>query len=95
METGERPLHRPPDELHPFVPTYAFGATRTWAGANRRMETIEVSVGDIQAELHEQFEAEAGEQYRERIRQAVEDEIMGLYREQERAAARDDSSDPE
>jgi len=48
------------------------------------MEPIEVLIGEIQAELHEQFADEAGEEYRERIRRAVENEINAVYRQQER-----------
>lgn len=54
------------------------------------MKEVTVKIGDIQADLHEQFVEEAGEEYRERIRQAVEDEVMDLYRQQERMLEQDE-----
>lgn len=54
-------------------------------------ETIEVSVGNFHANLHEQLEAMVGEQYEETVRNELESLIHDTYRELERAQEQQDA----
>lgn len=48
------------------------------------MATIEVEVGQLHAQLHEQLEGALGDDYTDGMRQEVEDLIHDSYRELER-----------
>lgn len=48
-------------------------------------ETIEIEVGNIYANLHEQFSDQIGEQYDARIRQEIEEFIHNFNQQVERA----------
>lgn len=47
-------------------------------------ETIEVEVGELYAQLHEQYSANLGEQYEERVRQNAEDFLHNFNQQVER-----------
>ena len=49
------------------------------------MATIEIEVGELHANLHEQLEGAIGEQYQEKTRNEMEELIHDTYRQLERA----------
>lgn len=48
-------------------------------------ETIEVEVGDLYADMHDQFETELGDEYTQQIRQVLENNLHQLNQQLERA----------
>lgn len=60
-------------------------------------ESIEIDVGELYANLHEQYSEGLGEQYEERVRQNVEDFLHNFNQQVERQqdAARDQQGDGE